>query len=230
MREFLTSPVFAVFLSLLTFQAGVLVRKKSGLSFLNPLLVALLLTIAALIVLDIPYEAYNRGGSIITFFLAPATIALALPLYRMFHLFRKNALPILIGILFGSASGILSVILLARFFGLSEELTVSLIPKSITTPIGMALSEQLGGITPITVMAIVITGLAGSVIGPVLHKICRLNDPVAMGIAMGCSSHAVGTAKAMELGETEGAMSGLTIALAGIITVFLAPPIWQIFS
>nr|WP_319777048.1 LrgB family protein [uncultured Sphaerochaeta sp.] len=230
MREFLTSPVFAVFLSLLTFQAGVLVREKSGLSFLNPLLVALLLTIPALIVLDIPYETYNRGGSIITFFLAPATIALALPLYRMFHLFRKNALPILIGILFGSASGIISVILLARLFGLSEELTVSLIPKSITTPIGMALSEQLGGITPITVMAIVITGLSGSVIGPVLHRISRLNDPVAMGIAMGCSSHAVGTAKAMELGETEGAMSGLTIALAGIITVFLAPPIWQLFS
>ena len=230
MTELLTTPVFGVVLSLLAFEAGVLIRRKSGHSLMNPLLIAILLVIAVLIVLDIPYEEYNRGGRIISFFLAPATIALALPLYRVFYLFRKNALPILLGILFGSAAGIASVILLARLFGLSDELTASLIPKSITTPIGMVLSEQLGGIPPVTVVVIILTGITGSVIGPLLQKAARLEDPVAMGIAMGCCSHAIGTARAMEIGETEGAMSGLTIAVAGVITVFLAPFVWGLLG
>lgn len=127
-------------------------------------------------------------------------------------------------------SGIVSVITLSRLFKLSDELTISLIPKSITTSIGMALSEQLGGMPSITVVAIIVTGILGSIIEPFLDKVLKINDKVAMGIAMGNASHAVGTARAMEIGETEGAMSSLTIAVAGIITVIIAPPIWNFIS
>lgn len=162
--------------------------------------------------------------------MAPATIALALPLYKKFSLFKENALPILSGILFGAVSGMISVILLSKAFNLSSELTKSLIPKSITTPIGMALSKQLGGLPSVAVVAIIITGILGSIIGPFLYKILRINDKVAMGIAMGSSSHAVGTAKAMEIGEIEGAMSSLTIAISGIVTVLIAPVLWSLFS
>ncbi|WP_146955513.1 LrgB family protein, partial [Clostridium butyricum] len=172
----------------------------------------------------------SKGGEIISFFLAPATVALALPLYKKFSLFKKNAIPILVGIICGSVSGIVTVISLAKLFHLSDDLTISLIPKSITTPIGMALAEQLGGLPSITVVAIIVTGIFGSIIGPFLDKIFKINDKVAMGIAMGNASHAVGTARAMELGETEGAMSSLTIAIAGIITVIIAPPLWNFFS
>ena len=139
-------------------------------------------------------------------------------------------MPILAGILCGAISGIISVIALAKLFNLSGELTKSLIPKSITTPIGMALAKQLGGLPSIAVVAIIITGILGSIIGPFLYKILKINDKVAMGIAMGSASHAVGTAKAMEIGETEGAMSSLTIAVSGIITVIIAPVLWSLFS
>lgn len=145
-------------------------------------------------------------------------------------MFKENALPILSGILFGAVSGMISVILLSKAFNLSSELTKSLIPKSITTPIGMALSKQLGGLPSVAVVAIIITGILGSIIGPFLYKILRINDKVAMGIAMGSSSHAVGTAKAMEIGEIEGAMSSLTIAISGIVTVLIAPVLWSLFS
>lgn len=230
MNEILLSPVFGVLLSLVAFEAGVLLNRKTGFPLFNPLLIGIIITIAVLKLFHIEYSDYQNGGKIISFFLAPATVSLALPLYKMFHLFKKNALPVILGIIFGSTAGITSIILLSRLFGLTDELTLSLIPKSITTPIGMALAEQLGGVPAITVIAIILTGISGAILGPLLSKMSRLDDPIAMGVAMGCSSHAIGTAKAMELGETEGAMSSLTIALAGISTVLLAPLIWNILS
>jgi len=230
MKDLLTSPLFTVMISLGAYEIGFLIRQKTGISLLNPLLTGIVLTIALLSGLNISYEEYSRGGSVISFFLAPATVSLAVPLYRMFHLLKKNALPILLGILCGSLAGIVSVILLAKLFCLTEELTKSLIPKSVTTPIGMVVSGKMGGYPPITVAAIIITGITGSIIGPVLNRAVRLNDRVAMGVAMGCCSHAMGTAKAMEIGETEGAMSGLTIALAGLVTVLLAPLIWSVLG
>lgn len=229
MKELISSPVFGVLVSLVAYEIGVLIKEKTKLSIFNPLLVAIIILIFFLTKFHVKYTDYNNGGQVISFFLAPATVALALPFYKKFSLFKKNALPILIGILCGSTAGIVCVIVLCRLFKFSNELTESLIPKSITTPIGMALSKQLGGVQPITVVAIIITGIVGAVIGPFLYKVLKLNDKVAMGIAMGASCHAVGTAKAMEIGETEGAMSSLTMAIAGIITVFLAPVIWKIF-
>ena len=228
MNDIINSPVFDVLLCLIAYEIGVYINRKTKLSIFNPLLIAMIILIFFLSEFHIKYEAFNNGGQLISFFLYPATVALALPLYKKFSLFKENFLPILIGILCGAATGIICVVLLSKLFNLSNMLTESLIPKSITTPIGMAVSKQLGGIPSVTVVAIILTGILGSVIGPFLNKIFRINDKVAMGIAMGACSHAVGTAKAMEIGETEGAMSGLTMAISGIITVFLAPILWRI--
>jgi predicted murein hydrolase (TIGR00659 family) len=230
MNGIISSPVFGVLISIIAYQIGALVKQKLKFSIFNPLLISIIILIIFLSGFNIKYDDYNNGGQIISFFLAPATVALALPLYKKFSLFKKNALPILVGILCGDASGIISIIILAKLFNLSAELTKSLLPKSITTPIGMALSKQLGGIPSITVVAIIITGILGSIIGPLLYKTLNINDKVAMGIAMGNASHAVGTAKAMEIGENEGAMSSLTIAISGIATVILAPVLWNLFS
>lgn len=229
MNGVISSPVFGVLISLAAYEIGVYIKDKIKLSIFNPLLIAIIILIVFLTKFNIKYDDYNNGGQVISFFLAPATVTLALPFYKKFSLFKKNALPILIGILSGSIAGIFCVIVLSRLFRLSNVLTVSLIPKSITTPIGMALSKQMGGMPSITVVAIIITGILGSIIGPFLYKILKFKDKVAMGIAMGACSHAVGTAKAMEIGEVEGAMSSLTMAISGILTVVLAPILWRIF-
>lgn len=230
MKEIVTSPVFGVLISIIAYEIGTLIKQKFRLSIFNPLLIAIILLIIFLMKFNIKYDDYNIGGQVISFFLAPATVSLALPLYKKFSLFKKNAIPIIIGILCGSMSGMICVILLSKLFGFSGKITKSLMPKSITTPIGMALAKQLGGIPSIAVVAIIITGIFGSIIGPVLYKALKINDKVAMGIAMGGSSHAVGTAKALEIGEAEGAMSSLTIAISGIITVIIAPILWNLFS
>ncbi len=172
---------------------------------------------------------YNTGGQFITFLLAPATVVLAVPLYKKIKLFKANAIPIFIGISLGTIGGIISVILMCHLFGISKQLSLSMIPKSITTPIGMAVSKQIGGIPSITVAAIIITGITGAVIGPTIFKIFHINDRVARGIALGCSSHAIGTSKAIELGEVEGAMGSLAIGLTGLITVIVAPMLANIF-
>lgn len=229
MNTLVSSPVFGVLISLAAYEAASFIKKKLKLSIFNPLLVSIIILIIFLSEFHIKYTDYNNGGQIISFFLAPATVALALPFYKKFSLFKENAFPIMAGILCGTFSGILCIIGLSKLFNLSDILIKSLIPKSITTPIGMALSSQLGGLPSITVVAIIITGITGSVIGPFLYKVLKINDEVAMGIAMGNASHAVGTAKAMEIGETEGAMSGLTIAIAGIVTVLLAPVLWNLY-
>lgn len=230
MKEIVTSPVFGVLISIIAYEIGVLIKQKFKLSIFNPLLIAIIILILFLMKLNIKYSDYNNGAQVISFFLAPATVALALPLYKKFSLFKKNAVPIIVGILCGASSGIICVILLSKLFGLSGQLAKSLVPKSITTPIGMALAKQLGGIPSIAVVAIIVTGIFGSIIGPFLYKTLKINDKVAMGIAMGASSHAVGTAKALEIGEDEGAMSSLTIAISGIITVIIAPILWSLFS
>ncbi|OPJ57586.1 LrgB family protein [Clostridium oryzae] len=230
MKDVLNSPVFGVLASLMAYEIGSFIKEKLKLSIFNPLLIAIIILIAFLMKFHINYANYNHGGQIISFFLAPATVALALPLYKKFSLFKENALPILAGILCGAVSGMLCVITLSKLFNLSDQLTKSLIPKSITTPIGMALANQIGGLPSIAVVAIIITGILGSIIGPFLNRILKINDKVAMGIAMGSASHAVGTAKAMEIGETEGAMSSVTIAISGIITVIIAPALWNLFS
>ncbi|VYU03062.1 LrgB family protein [Clostridium tertium] len=218
--------LFGVVISLLAFEIGLFLYKKTKLPIFNPLLIAIILIIGFLVIFNVSVEDYNRGGEFINMFLGPATVVLAVPLYKQLQLLKKHLLPILTGILIGSAVSVTSVVLLASIFGMEEVLTISLISKSVTTPIGIEITNQLGGLPPVTVLAIVVSGIIGAVIGPLICKIFKIKDKVAIGIALGTASHAVGTTKAIELGETEGAMSSLSIGIAGIMTVFLAPAIY----
>lgn len=220
---FVESPVFGIGISLLAFYAGSLVYKRTGPPLMNPLVLSMLMIIALLLAFHISFDDYNRGGRFISFFLGPATVILAVPLYRKISLLKENAVPILAGIGLGSAAGIASIILMCRLFNLDELVSVSMIPKSVTTPIGIEISGQLGGMPSITVAAIVFTGVTGVLLGPMVCRLFGIEDKVAIGVAIGTSSHALGTTKAVELGETEGAMSGLAIGIAGLVTVFLAP-------
>jgi len=217
------SPVFGIGISLLTFYAGSIIYKRTGSPLMNPLVLSMLMIIALLLGLHISFEDYNRGGQFISFFLGPATVILAVPLYRKISLLRENVVPIIAGISMGSLAGIVSIIVMCNMFGLNELVSISMIPKSVTTPIGIEISSQLGGMPSITVAAIVFTGIAGVLLGPMICKLFRIDNEVAVGVAIGTSSHALGTTKAVEIGETEGAMSGLAIGIAGLVTVFIAP-------
>lgn len=223
MKELINSPLFGVAISLLAFEIGCYVNNKTKISLFNPLFISQAIIIIFLLKFHISFEAYNKGGQLISFFLAPATVVLAVPLYKKISLLRANALPITISITLGSILGMISVVLLGKFFGLSEVIKQSLLPKSVTTPIGIEISAQLGGIQAVTVAAIIITGIFGAIAGELICKVFRIKDRIAVGVAIGTASHALGTTKAVELGETEGAMSGLAVGIAGLITVFLAP-------
>ena len=222
MKEVFSSPLFGIFLSILAFWAGEKLQKKTGLTACSPLLTAIVLIIGVLLLFDIPYESYNVGGTIINMFLAPATACLAVAIYTKRQILREYWLPILAGCSAGSAASMASVYVMCRLFGLDDSLTVSLIPKSVTTPIAVSIAEPAGGVVPITVVAVIGTGILGGILAPFLIKIFHITDPVAAGLAIGASSHAVGTSKAIEIGEVEGAMSGLAIGICGIITVLFS--------
>ena len=222
MAELFASPFFGISLSIVAFLIGVQIQKKTGLELCNPLLIAIVLASAVLLVCRIPYESYNQGGAIINMFLAPATACLAVSIYTQINLLKENWLPILVGCTAGSITSMGSIYIMCRLFRLDEAVSASLIPKSVTTPIAVSISENLGGIQAITVVAVILTGILGSILAPVLIKLFRVKDPVAAGLAIGACSHAVGTSKALELGETEGAMSGLAIGICGILTVIFS--------
>lgn len=221
--------IFGIGITVLTYKIGVFIYKHTGLVFLNPILISIALIIVVMRSLNISLEFYNQGGKWINLLLFPATVVLAVPLYEQLDLFRKHAVPILAGITVGSLSGMAGIIFLADLLGLSKLLTTSLLPKSITTPIGIEVAKQIGGNPQITVMSIVITGILGAVIGPLVCDTAKIKDPVAVGTAMGTAAHAVGTSKALELGIVQGAMSSLSIGIAGLLTVFLAPLLVHFF-
>ena len=222
MKEMLTgSAFFGVFISLLGYEVGLFLKKKLKNPIFNPLLISIIFVIAALLILDIDYDTYNEGAKYISYLLTPATVCLAVPLYEQLSLLKKNWKAIIIGITSGVITSLTSVFVLALAFGLTHEEYVTLLPKSITTAIGMELSRELGGIVTISVAVIVVTGIFGNVIAELVCKLFRIKEPVAKGVAIGTASHAVGTAKAMEMGQEEGAMSSLAIAVAGILTAVL---------
>ncbi len=222
MSELLASPFFGIALSIVAFSIGVWIQKKTGLVICNPLIIAIVLVSGVLLLFKIPYESYNEGGSIINMFLAPATSCLAVSVYTRVELLKRNWLPILAGCVAGSLTSMGSVFLLCRLFGLDEAMTYSLLPKSVTTPIAVGIAESHGGISSITVAAVILTGIMGSILAPFLIRIFRVKDAMTAGLAIGACSHAVGTSKAIEIGETEGAMSGLAIGICGIVTVVFA--------
>lgn len=223
MKEIISTPLFGILISLIAFEIGSLIYSKTKITLLNPLLISIISIICLLLGFNIDLDNYNKGAQFISFFLGPATVVLAVPLYKKIDLLKKHAISILVGIASGASIGIFVIIGLSYLFKLDHRVILSLVPKSVTNPIGVEISKQLNGISSITVASIVLTGIIGAVIGPFILKYVKVKDKVAVGVALGTSSHAIGTSKAMELGETEGAMSGLSIGIAGVITAFVAP-------
>ncbi len=222
MSELTSSPFFGITLTVVAYWLGIKVQKKTGLVICNSMIVTVAMLIAVLTVFHIPFDDYYKGGSMINMFLGPATACMAVTIYAKLDLLKKNWLPVLAGCLAGTLTAIGSILLMSRLFGLDSAMTASLLPKSVTTPIATAVSEGHGGIVPITVAAVIVTGILGNLAAPFMVKLFRVKDPMAAGLGIGTCSHALGTAKALEMGETEGAMSGLAIGVCGILTALLA--------
>lgn len=221
MNDIVSNSLFGIGISLGAFIIGDFLYKKFKVSVLNPLLTSIAIVIIFLQVSGISLEAYNIGGDAIAMFLAPATTVLAYSIYKQAVLLKKYFIPIAVGCLAGSITSMVSACFLCRIFGLDDKLTASMIPKSVTTPIAMEVSSQLGGIVSVTVAAVVITGILGAMFSPLMIKIFKVRNRIAAGVAIGSCSHAVGTSKAIEIGEIEGAMSGVSIGISGIITVLI---------
>lgn len=220
MKEMLSGSLFfGVVVSILAYEFGSLLKKKWKIGLLNPLLIAIAVVIIVLVAFHVDYEDYNEGAKYLSYLLTPATVCLAIPLYEQVEMLKKNWKAIIAGIVSGVVTSALCILAFSLIFGLDHEMYVTLLPKSITTAIGMGMSEELGGIVTITVAAIVITGVIGNVLADITCRIFRVNEPVAKGIGIGTAAHAIGTTKAMEMGEVEGAMSSLSIAVSGILTV-----------
>ncbi|MBE5865867.1 MAG: LrgB family protein [Lachnospiraceae bacterium] len=220
MNEMLiNSAFFGVVITLVCYEIGAWVKRKTNFVLANPLLIAVLLIVAFLLVFQVDYEAYENGAKYIQYFLTPATVSLAIPLYRRLELLKKYPAAIFVGIGAGVLTAMVSIFLMSLIFGLTHTQYVTLLPKSITTAIALGMSEKQGGIIGLTVVSVSITGILGNVAAESICKLFRIQEPIAKGLAIGTSAHALGTAKAMELGEVEGAMSSLSIVVAGIMTV-----------
>lgn len=228
MHIFTNNIFFGIITSLIAFEIALFIRKKTKLELFNPLLISIILVISFLLIFNIDIEDYKKSADFINMFLGPATIVLAIPLYKQLNKLKNFLFPILIGILMGSIICIIAVIVLCSIFKLDEVIKISLLSKSVTTPIGIEITNSLGGNSSITILSIVVTGIIGAMIGPIICKLFRIKNPISIGLALGTASHAVGTSKALELGEIEGAMSSLSIGIAGIMTVFLAPFLYNI--
>lgn len=230
MSSFLQESMFlCLAISLLGYEAGLFLKKKTGLGLCNPLLIAIIFVMIVLKVLNIEYDTYKAGASVLSYLLTPATVCLAIPLYRQLELLKKNMKAIMAGILSGVLASLTSILILSKLFKLPKEIYVTLLPKSITTAIGMGVSEELGGVVTITVAVIIITGVLGNIFAELICKITGIKHPIARGTAIGTAAHAIGTAKAMELGEIEGAMSSLSIAVAGLMTVVGASVFYNLY-
>ena len=211
-----SSAVWGVLLTLAAFGLGVLINKRTGKAIFNPLLLGTAFVIVVLSVLKIPYDTYAASASPVSYLLLPATVSLAVPLYEKWDLLCKNLVAIVAGVLAGVMASLFSVLALALLLDLNHEQYITLLPKSVTTAISMDVSRELGGI-------VILTGIVGALAAETVCKVFRITNPIAKGIGIGTASHAVGTSKALEIGEVEGAMSGLSVAVAGIMTAVLCP-------
>ena len=230
MSNFFESSAFlGVAVSLLSYALGSFLKKKFKTGIFNPLLISIVITIVFLLTCNIDYDTYNDGAKYLSWLLTPATVCLAIPLYQQMNLLKKNLKAIIAGITTGVFVSLAGVWVFSMLFHLKKQFYVTLLPKSITTAIGMGISEELGGIVTITVAAIVITGIIGNMFAEGICKLCKIEHPIAKGLAIGTASHAMGTAKAMEIGEIEGAMSSLSIAVAGLMTVVGASIFYHLY-
>lgn len=219
MKEVITSsPLFGTGLTILAYWIGMKVSRKLKKTIFNPYLIAVVLVLAVLAIFSIPYSSYAEGGDFIGMFLTPVTTILALSIYRQRETVKSHFIPILTGTIVGSIVSVITIVLLAEAMGITEELKYSLVPKSVTTPIAVAISDSLGGIRSLTVTALIITGVMGNILAPLLVKLFRVRSRIATGVAIGTASHVIGTSKALEMGEDIGAMSGIALSFSGIIT------------
>lgn len=224
MADFLSGiSLFPLVLTVGAYQVGLWCQKKWKTPLANPILIAAVLAIAVLLLTGLPIETYQAGTASISWLLTPATVCLALPLYEQLKVLRKNLPAIFVGVAGGTVTSLLCIFLLCRLFGLDRSLTASLLPKSITTAMGIVLSEQAGGIPALTTAAIITTGILGSLAGSWLCRLFRLRHPIAQGVAMGTAAHVIGTAKAAEMGPIQGAVGSLSLTVAGILTALLFP-------
>ncbi len=223
------SAYFGIALSLLAYWVGLNIFEKVKRSVANPILIASALIIAILLIFGIDYETYNQSASFLTYFLTPATVCLAVPLYRQFQVLRNNLEAVLMGIFSGCLACMVVILGLCMLFAFDLQLTASIMPKSITTAIALGLSEELGGIPGVTVVCVMISGIFGACIASKLFKVLKIEEPVAQGLAAGTASHAIGTSKALQMGEIQGAMGSVAIVVTGIITVLAAPIVMNLF-
>lgn len=223
MADFLASPLVAVAVTLAVFAGARALYRRVRFFLLNPVLISVAALIALLKLARLDYDSYMQGGRVLHFFLAPAVVALGLPLYRQLERLRREILPILVSTSAGSVLGILGAVFPAWLLGASPAVVRSLAPKSATTPIAVGVAEVLGGLPPLTAAVVIATGILGAVAGPPLLRLLGVRSPVAFGLAMGAASHGIGTARALEDGEPAGAAAGLAIALNGALTALLAP-------
>lgn len=219
MSLFQDSVFFGVLISLSSYSIGLMLKLKTGWSLMNPLLISIILVIGFLLLTGVDYKTYNAGANCISYLLTPATICLAVPLYQQVELLKRNYHAVVIGIFSGVLASLCSVLVLALLFHFDHATYVTFLPKSITTAIGIGISEELGGNVSVSVVVIIVTGVLGNIFAEKFLALLRIKEPIAKGIAIGCSSHALGTAKAMEMGTIEGAMSSLSIVVCGIMTV-----------
>lgn len=222
MNIFLSTEYWAVFISAATYLFTDRIQKKTKKILFNPLLISTVITVLFLILINVDYDGYYNKAKYLHYLLTPATVCLAIPLYEQLSLLKKNIKAIVIGICSGVLTSLTSILLFSMLFDFTHQMYVTLLPKSVTAAMGMGISEELGGISSLTVPIIIMTGITGNIIAEIVCKLFRIRDSIAKGIAIGTASHAMGTAKALEMGETEGAMSSLSIAVSGIVTVLFA--------
>ncbi|MBR3697687.1 MAG: LrgB family protein [Clostridia bacterium] len=230
MQDFLQqTSYFGFVITIVIYYLSLYIKNKTKLSILNPLLVTTIIIVAILLVFNINYETYNIGAKYISYFLTPTTVCLAIPLYKQIKILKKNVIGILSGILAGIIANATVIVLLTKIFKMNNELGTSLLSKSITAPIAIGLTDELGGISSITVFAVILSGIIGAAIAPTIFKLLHIKDETAQGLACGTSAHGSGTTTALELGEIQGAMSGLAIIVTGLITTIIAPIVNHIF-
>ncbi|MBR0407536.1 MAG: LrgB family protein [Clostridia bacterium] len=230
MTEFLSSSsFFAIALTLLIWRFATALQRKVKSPLLHPILVSTLTVILVLMLFKIPNVAYQENMKPFSFLMTPATVCLAVPLYEQAKVLRRNLPAIMIGVLCGTLTSLLCVFILCVLFGLDAAMTVSLLPKSVTTAIGVPISESMGGFSSITVTAIISSGILGNIFAPYFYKLLKIQDPVAQGAAMGTAAHVIGTTKANEIGSVQGAVSSLALVIAGIMTAFLVPLMNSLF-
>lgn len=215
------SAFFAIVLTLGSYEIGRLIQQKTKSVIANPLLISIIIVVIVLKVMNIDGAKYQENVSFISFFLTPATVCLAIPLYRQVQILRKSLAGILVGILAGTFTSVAVVYVMCKMFSMSDTMTISLLPKSITTAMGMVLSEQAGGFAALTAIVIAVTGILGNMFGEMLAKIFHITDPIAKGVAYGTAAHVMGTSKAAELDELMGAVSSLSLVVAGIVTAVI---------